>query len=385
MAQKKDQKTGKWYFYGKYKKDGVFKNYKKRGFKTKREAILAEEKFLLDLTRNQNNIILSQLINKYLVNAKSKVKESTVNNTETNLNKWVYKFGDRYVSEITRAELQDFIYELDSQYSKRYVERIFYCGNAVFNYGVKNELIDKNPLSNVERNKRPNEMKKEMLFWEPDDFEKFIVNVDDIMWKTFFSTLYMMGIRRGECIALTWKDIDFEDKTMNINKTSGAKERNKKVKYTTPKTKNSYRIITIPDALLSLLKEWKLIECTFSGFSEDSFVFGNDLPLSAATIRKKFDDYTKLTNLKLKEKEQIPRIRIHDFRHSHASYLINNMSNGFTDYDIAKRLGDTVETLHDTYAHWFKTKDSKIIDFMNMSINKMDINFDKKVENTIRT
>lgn len=369
MAQKKDQKTGKWYFYGKYKKDGVFKNYKKRGFKTKREAVLAEEKFLLELTRNQNNITLSQLMDKYLANAKTQVKESTVDNNQGALKKWVRKFGDMYVSEITRAELQDFVDELDARYSKRYVEKIFYCGNTMFNYGLTKELIDKNPLTGVERDKRPNEMKKEMLFWEPDEFEKFIANVDDIMWKTFFSTLYMMGIRRGECIALTWKDIDFAKKTMDIHKTSSAKQRSKKVKYTTPKTKNSYRIITIPNALLSLLKEWKSVESTFSGFSENSFVFGNDLPLPAENIRRNFIRYIKLTNDKLRDEEKIQQIRIHDLRHSHASYLINNMEKGFSDYDIAKRLGDTLETLHNTYAHWFKTKDSKIIDFMNMDIN----------------
>lgn len=369
MAQKKDQKTGKWYFYGKYKKDGVFKNYKKRGFKTKREAVLAEEKFLLELTRSQHNITLSQLMDKYLANAKSQVKESTVDNNQGALKKWVRKFGDMYVSEITRAELQDFVDELDARYSKRYVEKIFYCGNTMFNYGLTKELIDKNPLTGVERDKRPNEMPKEMLFWEPHEFEKFIVNVDDIMWKTFFSTLYMMGIRRGECIALTWKDIDLNKRTMDIHKTSSAKERNKKVKYTTPKTKNSYRIITIPDALLSLLKEWKSVESTFSGFSENSFVFGNDLPLPAENIRRNFIRYIKLTNDKLRDEEKIQQIRIHDLRHSHASYLINNMEKGFSDYDIAKRLGDTLETLHNTYAHWFKTKDSKIIDFMNMDIN----------------
>ena len=369
MAQKKDQKTGKWYFYGKYKKDGVFKNYKKRGFKTKREAVLAEEKFLLELTRSQNNITLSQLMDKYLANAKSQVKESTVDNNQGALKKWVRKFGDMYVSEITRAELQNFVDELDARYSKRYVEKIFYCGNTMFNYGLTKELIDKNPLTGVERDKRPNEMKKEMLFWEPDEFEKFIANVDDIMWKTLFSTLYMMGIRRGECIALTWKDIDFAKKTMDIHKTSSSKQRNKKVKYTTPKTKNSYRIITIPDALLSLLKEWKSVESTFSGFNENSFVFGNDLPLPAENIRRNFIRYIKLTNDKLRDEEKIQQIRIHDLRHSHASYLINNMEKGFSDYDIAKRLGDTLETLHNTYAHWFKTKDSKIIDFMNMDIN----------------
>ena len=70
---------------------------------------------------------------------------------------------------------------------------------------------------------------------------------------------------------------------------------------------------------------------------------------------------------KAKEKDDgLPKIRIHDFRHSHASFLINNMAGaGFSDFDIAKRLGDTVETLHNTYAHWFDTKDKSIVDMMN--------------------
>lgn len=384
MAQKKDQKTGKWYYYGKYKKDGVFKNYKKRGFKTRRDAIRAEEEFLAYIEESKNKIKFSELSKIYLANAKTQIKSSSIKDHKSSIKKWNEVIGDKYIQDLTTEDLQKYVSELDDKYSKNYVEKIFYGANTVFRYGVLHNFIDFNPLDKVNRNRRPNEMPKEMLFWEPDEFEKFIVNVDDIMWKTLFSTLYLMGCRKGECIALTWKDIDFTKKTMNINKTSGAKDRNKKVKYTTPKTKNSYRIITIPDSLLSLLKEWKSIECTFSGFSEDSFIFGNDLPLPAETIRRHFDRYTKLTNFKLRKEEQIPRIRVHDLRHSHASYLINNMEKGFSDYDIAKRLGDTLETLHNTYAHWFKAKDSKIINFMNMDINKININLDQKVENTIK-
>ena len=41
------------------------------------------------------------------------------------------------------------------------------------------------------------------------------------------------------------------------------------------------------------------------------------------------------------------------------------MSDQFTDFDVAKRLGDTVQTLHNTYAHWFKQRDKSIIDFMD--------------------
>ena len=69
-------------------------------------------------------------------------------------------------------------------------------------------------------------------------------------------------------------------------------------------------------------------------------------------------------------KAKIDRITIHEFRHSHASYLINNMSDQFTVYDIAKRLGDTVETVLSTYAHQFKNADKKLSDFINKDVNK---------------
>lgn len=376
MATKKDDKTKKWFYYGSYlNEEGKRTQYKKRGFRTKHEAMLAEADFLEEIQLNQTKIKLNKLIKHYLKYYEGRQKESTHLKDLSLVKKWEERFGNRWVDELNRKELQDFIDEMDSKYSKRYVEKIYYVGNKIFNFGIKHEYIDTNPLKSVDRNDRPNELKQEMLFWEKEDFDKFIDVVDDIKWKAFFETLYYMGVRKGEAIALQWKDIDFSKKTMDISKTSGVKERTKKVKYTTPKTHNSYRKITIPDVLIKSLKEWYEVSKNFTTFNkEDSFVFGNDLPLPAETIRRKFDRYIDLANSGLTEYEQIKRIRIHDLRHSHASYLINNMNEGFTDFDIAKRLGDTVETLHNTYAHWFKRKDENIVKFMN---NESNINIDK--------
>lgn len=51
-----------------------------------------------------------------------------------------------------------------------------------------------------------------MNFWEFDEFHQFIDSVDDLLYKTFFSTLYYSGARKGELLALTWEDINFEEK-----------------------------------------------------------------------------------------------------------------------------------------------------------------------------
>ncbi|MCB7347817.1 hypothetical protein LIZ33_16400, partial [Desulfovibrio desulfuricans] len=67
-------------------------------------------------------------------------------------------------------------------------------------------------------------------------------------------------------------------------------------------------------------------------------MFGFDKPLDPETVRRVKREKVKAANEKDENKnKQLELIRVHDFRHSHASYLINNMSDQFTDFDVAKR------------------------------------------------
>lgn len=118
----------------------------------------------------------------------------------------------------------------------------------------------------------------------------------------------------------------------------------------------------MPDEVIKIMKEWKSENEKIVNFSEDCFVFGFYRPIHLERMRRRLQEKIKKLN---EEGNNIPVITLHSFRHSHASYLINNMSNQFTDFDIAKRLGDTVATLHSTYAHWFKQADKSIVDFIN--------------------
>ena len=62
-----------------------------------------------------------------------------------------------------------------------------------------------------------------MLFWEREDFQKFIKEVDLPLYKLIFMTLYYMGLRRGELLAIKWDDVDLSNKTITINKTFSTK------------------------------------------------------------------------------------------------------------------------------------------------------------------
>lgn len=121
----------------------------------------------------------------------------------------------------------------------------------------------------------------------------------------------------------------------------------------------------MPDVFIKELASWKKIQTGFIGYNEDFFIFGDAKPIPAETLRQRHIRYTREAKIRGYD---IPQITIHGFRHSHASFLINNMNTEFTDFDIAKRLGDTVETLHETYFHWFKAGDQSIVNLMNNKI-----------------
>lgn len=361
MAVKKNSKTGKWQFDGKIYVEGKkVASYRKTGFATKKEAIRAELEYREKFISEYRSVRFEDLYKEYIPFWSTQVKATTVT-TECGLyEKLIKDYGDRDL--LDSKVLQDIISTCDKKYSKKYVEIIYTAFNRVFKWAVKKEKIKSNPMAKVYRSTRKDEKRKEMLFFEPKEFDCFLSVVEDPRDRAMFSTLYWMGIRRGEMMALQWKDIDLKNKTISISKTVVTIKRNEADPTNTPKTSNSYRTITMPQKLIDELLAYKRIAEQFACYGPQMYVFGDDKPISAETLRRKNKQYIAEAN---RRGYDLPEIRIHDYRHSHASYLINNMSAGFTDFDIAKRLGDTVETLHSVYAHWFKAGDKGIIDFMD--------------------
>lgn len=222
----------------------------------------------------------------------------------------------------------------------------------------------------------PNERKKEMDFYTFEEFNQFISVEDDLKYRTFFKTLYFCGLRKGEIRALNWNDIDFKNNTLTINKGLSDNVNGKRYIISSPKTKSSNRILPLPKEVVNELRELKQYCIKFTNFKETWFIFGADLPLGDDAIRRRKIRNCKLANIK--------QIRIHDFRNSCASLLINN---GADITLVAKFLGHSKidETLN-TYAHMFQNKLNNIIgiiDNLNDNIkldnmtNKFDNNYTK--------
>lgn len=175
------------------------------------------------------------------------------------------------------------------------------------------------------------------------------------MYIAYFDTLFYSGLRKGEAHTLKWSDINFIKKEIRIIKSLIEKEN---YKITTSKNKSSELTVLINDLLIESLLNLKKYDATFSGLTKNCIVFCNVKYFASTTVHRSNQKYASDAGLKI--------IKIHDFRHSHASYLIYL---GAPIMLVAARLGhsNVTETLN-RYGHLYPNKQLELIDLMNKDV-----------------
>lgn len=339
MAVKKDEKTKKWFFYGKHV-DG--KQYKRRGFDTKKSAQIAELKYLdeYDAADTGEGMTFAELAIEYLQwyekrrKASSYLKISSIINVHL-----VPYFGRMNIEDIRPRDVTKYQDIIIDKHKPSHVKKIHTTLAATLKHAVKQEYITTNAATiagNVEL-----EEDKVINYWTLEEFKQFISVVDDPLYHALFMTLYYSGMRKGELLALTWGDIDFENNKINVDKTNYNRQ------VTSTKTRSSRRVIAMPNHVMRLLSKLKTKHDKMT-----YVVFGEFLDcVSTSTLDFKYAQYIKDSGVK--------RIRIHDFRHSHASYLINK---GIIISVVAARLGhsDPATTLN-VYSHLYPTTEKEAV------------------------
>lgn len=363
MAVEKDKKTGKWFYYGRYPKTHpkAGKQYKKRGFSSAKKAEKAEQIFrdgFSDVKTEIADMTFEELTEHYLEYAVNKKKESSLKNDESTFRSINKRLGKIKLAHFNQIVLQDYVDYLGENYAYGTMNNFYASLNKLFKYAIKQDWIKENLMSKIEKPKKKEVIKVEDNFWTPEQFGIFIRYVDNFKWRTIFIVFFFMGFRVGELCGLSPRDVVFMLKYIDINK-----QYNRVVyKRTTPKSENSLRKVGTPQIVLDTLDEYMTRMEIFGVFdrnSEEQYLFGVTHPIYRDSIAYHLKHYIEIANKNSEIK--IPEITLHGFRHSHASYLINNMSDVFTPYDIAKRLGMTVQTLLKTYAHWFRDADKKVV------------------------
>lgn len=143
--------------------------------------------------------------------------------------------ADIPIQNVTKDNLQDFFNSL-KDYSNSYITKIFTMVKMAFNEAIKEELIVKNPMLYVIKSKS-NKQDKKVEALTLEQHQKFIASLTNEQYKNIFLIAINTGMRVGEILALKPEDIDFENQTINVNKTI---TRNDYDGYTLGKTTKTY-------------------------------------------------------------------------------------------------------------------------------------------------
>ncbi|MBQ0141074.1 MAG: site-specific integrase [Kurthia sp.] len=225
--------------------------------------------------------------------------------------------------------------------------------SMVLDYALNLGIITSNPMNLVTMPKSiatPGEVEP-LRYYTKDELTKFMNCLEAETNRkayTLFRLLAFSGMRKGEALALTWEDINFKKNELHINKALARGENNRLI-IQTPKIKHSNRTLIIDNKTMQVLKEWKkrqMEEGLILGFNTmqpKQLIFNsNTNSLMQPTKTRKWIIY-------IQEKYDLPKIRTHDLRHTHATLLFEA---GATIKEVQDRLGHKdMKTTMDTYTH----------------------------------
>ena len=348
MSVTKDGDTGRWMSQIRVT-DWTGKNIhkKKRGFATKKEALQWERDFISQ-SAGSLGMKFGDFIDLYVKDMEHRLKPSTIENKRWMIDLKIRPFFENIpLNEIKPTDIRKWQNTLAAHrdedgkpYADTYLRVLNNQITAIMNYAVKYYGLKENPCHKA--GAMGKKKADEMLFWTKEEFQRFIETLKDRPASyAVFMTLYYTGIREGELLALTPADIDFDKKTLTVNK-SYQRLKGQDV-ITTPKTPKSRRTIPIPDGLCDCLKEY-MTHCYELQPNDRLF------PYTKSFLHHEMEYGCKASGVK--------KIRIHDIRHSHASLLVEM---GFSPLLIAERLGhEKVQTTMDTYSHLYPNKQVEV-------------------------
>lgn len=189
------------------------------------------------------------------------IKETSVNTYKQMYSCYIQKeLGSRYLKQIKPVHIQK-VYNamLERGFAPKTVSILQAMLYNIFEFAVKNDLIVKNPCNGITRPKKKKAEVEALSAGEQDTLLHYLGKSKWKHYKPLVITLLGTGMRIGECLGLTWDDIDFRNMEIHINKTLVYVKDLGTGKYTfkfqTPKTKNSIRTIPMLSDVASALKQ----------------------------------------------------------------------------------------------------------------------------------
>ena len=319
----------------------------------------AEEKADAYMTKIKNglaidfdNITLDFLFHKWLYEVKinDNIKPSTFESYESTYRNYIQNsdIANLKLFNIKSIQLQGYYNNLSKNgFSSSKIKKTNKLLYQFFKYAINEGYLYRNPAENITIPKQEIEKiqkDEEIEYFSEKEINKLKKAIKDTDIELIVLTALGTGLRQGELLALRWQDINFKTHQLTVNRTvkkiyvfnsDGSKEQ--KTLFFTPKTKNSKRIVDIPDNLFALLEKYS----QENNYTPDTLVFNdNNNVLEARKLFRKWTNILKTNNL--------PHKKFHSLRHTYATLLL---SKGVDLLTVSKLLGHSSIKITEIYTH----------------------------------
>lgn len=252
--------------------------------------------------------------------------------------------GRRLLRDLTIADVQHLLDRLLVEgHSGRHVAHVRGVLRTAIAHAMRSEFVVRNVAALAAS---PPVRRKEMRALSVEQLGMLFTALDGERLRPMFVTAAMLGLRRGELIALRWADVDLDARTLTVRRT-GSRIAGEYVEGQ-PKSERSRRTISLPASLVAQLRRQSTAAAEEKlrlgvAWKDEGRVFPGQGggPLGATTIAKTLDAALG--------KAGLPHVRVHDLRHSAATMLLTA---GGSLRDVQEMLGHSSYNLTaDVYAH----------------------------------
>lgn len=311
-----------------------------RGFKTKREAKIAADKLSAEIAKGnfleKTDVTFLEVYDQWLETYKLTVREHTLTCVESHFRTHILPaLGNTPIQKITARQCQMLVNSL-VQTNITAIKNYTIQASRIFEFAISMDYIHKNPFDKViiPKIKKTAKARK---FYTRDELESFMATAQKqcpFQMYALFRLLAFSGMRRGEALALTWNDIDFNLMSIAINRTISYVKG--KTILSEPKTRSSKRTIYVDKKTLAILQQWRKLQRI--ELLERGFNANNLQQLIFTGLKNTFMSSYPLNYWikKVCKNAGIHTISTHGFRHTYATLAIQG---GMNPKELQAQLG----------------------------------------------
>lgn len=301
---------------------------------------------------DNNSLTFNEVYEKWLPIYEGLVQETTYDKTVIIFTKHILpKLGKYKIEKITVDDCQVAFNQWRNTF-KRF-RMIKNYASKLFDFAQMRGYVDNNPMKLVlmpPTRMTKNEQEHENFYTkhEFNEFMNCLENLTDFKKKAYFTLLAFTGLRKSEALALTWKDIDFVNQTVFINK--ALKYGRTNGLYQGPTKTYTSRTIPLNNKTIAVLEKWRVVQneqlkfLNLKNTKQNQLVFNNTKNsfINPNQPSRWLKDFLLNNNLRL--------ISNHGLRHTHCTLLFEA---GVDPKTIQQRLGhNDIQTTLNIYTHF---------------------------------